>query len=74
MGNASFFNADLTSDNTSQAGTILREHLPDSVRSYQFPDFRMYLYDWYKKIEKGEATPEQAAQKTYDYVKMSRDE
>lgn len=74
MGNASFFNADLTADNTSQADTILREHLPDSVRSYQFPDFRMYLYDWYKKIEKGEATPEQAAQKTYDYVKMSRDE
>ena len=70
----SYFNIADAEEKTDPATLALREILDDCVRSYEFPGFRMYLYYKYRDIAKGKLTPEQAAQETFNYVKMARDE
>ncbi len=70
----SFYSTSNAEANADSATLALRDLLDNCVRSYQFPDFRMYLYYRYKEIADGKSTPEQAAQETYNYVKMARDE
>ncbi|MBQ8187090.1 MAG: extracellular solute-binding protein, partial [Clostridia bacterium] len=71
---ASFYNVPLTDTNggNGKSVRVWRDQLTDAVRSYEFPGFRMYLYDWFKKIERGTASPEEAARAAEQSVKMAK--
>ena len=53
---------------------LFKEQLASGVRNHEVADFGMYLYEQFKQIQSGALLPSAAAEETFRYLKMIRDE